>query len=64
MSGYVRGYSVADRVRVLIADDQRLFAEALEAILTTDGRITVVGGAQNGQEAVDAGASSTSRTSS
>jgi DNA-binding NarL/FixJ family response regulator len=43
---------VADRVRVLIADDQRLFAEALEAILTTDGRIVVVGRAANGEEAV------------
>jgi DNA-binding NarL/FixJ family response regulator len=41
-----------DRVRVVIADDQRLFAEALEAILTTDGRIAVVGRAANGEEAV------------
>ena len=32
-----------DPVRVLIADDQRLFAEALEAILSTDDRIEVVG---------------------
>ena len=43
----------ADRVRVLIADDQRLFAEALEAILATDGRIHVVGRAGNGEAAVD-----------
>jgi DNA-binding NarL/FixJ family response regulator len=43
----------ADRVRVLIADDQRLFAEALEAILATDGRINVVGRASNGVAAVD-----------
>ena len=43
----------AAQVRVLIADDQRLFAEALEAILTTDGRIAVVGRALNGEEAVD-----------
>jgi DNA-binding NarL/FixJ family response regulator len=42
----------ADRVRVLIADDQLLFAEALEAILSTDGRILVVGRAANGEEAV------------
>jgi DNA-binding NarL/FixJ family response regulator len=41
-----------NRVRVLIADDQRLFAEALEAILTTDARIAVVGRATNGEEAV------------
>jgi DNA-binding NarL/FixJ family response regulator len=41
-----------NQVRVLIADDQRLFAEALEAILTTDGRFAVVGRALNGDEAV------------
>ena len=43
----------AQRVRVVIADDQRLFAEALEAILSTDGRITVVGRAENGRGALD-----------
>jgi DNA-binding NarL/FixJ family response regulator len=43
----------ADRVRVVIADDQRLFAEALEAILSTDGRISVVGRAADGQAAVE-----------
>jgi DNA-binding NarL/FixJ family response regulator len=42
-----------DQVRVLIADDQRLFAEALEAILSTDGRIKVVGRAVDGGGAVD-----------
>jgi DNA-binding NarL/FixJ family response regulator len=41
-----------NQVRVLIADDQRLFAEALEAILMTDARIVVVGRAVNGEEAV------------
>jgi two-component system, NarL family, nitrate/nitrite response regulator NarL len=40
-------------VRVVIADDHRLFAEALEAILTTDGRIEVVGQASDGEEAVE-----------
>ena len=40
-------------VRVVIADDQRLFAEALEAILSTDGRFAVVGRAADGREAVD-----------
>ena len=39
-------------LRVLIADDHRLFAEALEAILTTDDRIEVVGQAADGEEAV------------
>lgn len=37
---------------VLIADDHTLFAEALEAILSGDGRVTVVGRAANGEEAV------------
>jgi DNA-binding NarL/FixJ family response regulator len=40
-------------VRVVIADDQRLFAEALEAILSTDARISVVGRAANGRAAVE-----------
>ena len=39
-------------MRVVIADDQRLFAEALEAILATDERIDVVGHARDGIEAV------------
>ena len=40
-------------VRVLIADDHRLFAEALEAVLQSEERIEVVGRAADGQEAVD-----------
>jgi DNA-binding NarL/FixJ family response regulator len=39
-------------VRVLIADDHRLFAEALRAILGSDRRIDVVGLAASGDEAV------------
>jgi len=39
-------------LRVLIADDHRLFAEALEAILATDERIEVVGQAADGEEAI------------
>jgi DNA-binding NarL/FixJ family response regulator len=39
-------------VRVLIADDHVLFAEALAAILTIDGRIDVVGRAADGEAAV------------
>jgi NarL family two-component system response regulator LiaR len=42
-----------EHVSVLIADDQRLFAEALEAILASDSRITVVGRAANGQAALE-----------
>jgi DNA-binding NarL/FixJ family response regulator len=37
---------------VLIADDHRLFAEALEAILVGDERMTVVAQAGDGEEAV------------
>ncbi len=44
---------MADRVSVLIADDQRLFAEALEAILSSDGRIEVVGRATDGRSALE-----------
>jgi DNA-binding NarL/FixJ family response regulator len=40
------------RIRVLIADDHRLFAEALRAILDADDRIDVVGQAGDGREAV------------
>jgi DNA-binding NarL/FixJ family response regulator len=39
-------------IRVLIADDHRLFAEALEAILAGDARISVVATAGDGKEAV------------
>ena len=39
-------------VKVLIADDHRLFAEALRAILSADERIEVVGLAESGDEAV------------
>jgi DNA-binding NarL/FixJ family response regulator len=41
-------------IRVVIADDHRMFAEALAAILGGDGRIEVVAFAANGREAVDA----------
>jgi two-component system nitrate/nitrite response regulator NarL len=38
---------------VLIADDHRLFAEALEAILAADERVEVVGKAADGHEAIE-----------
>jgi DNA-binding NarL/FixJ family response regulator len=44
---------MADAVTVLIADDHRLFAEALEVILSAEERIDVIGHAQNGREAVE-----------
>ena len=40
-------------LRVLIADDHRLFVEALEAILASDERIEVIGQAGDGSEAVE-----------
>ena len=44
---------VSERIRVLIADDHRLFGQALEAILATDERLAVVGHAGDGAEAVE-----------
>ena len=41
-----------EQLRVLIADDHRLFAESLRALLCEDERIDVVGIAQSGEEAV------------
>jgi DNA-binding NarL/FixJ family response regulator len=43
---------MSSKIRVLIADDHRLFAEALDAILASDPEIEVVGRARNGEEAV------------
>jgi DNA-binding NarL/FixJ family response regulator len=40
-------------VRILIADDHRLFAESLMSALSEDERIEVIGIAENGQEAVE-----------
>jgi DNA-binding NarL/FixJ family response regulator len=40
-------------IRVLIADDHTLFAEALALALRTDPRFEIVGLAENGREAVD-----------
>jgi DNA-binding NarL/FixJ family response regulator len=43
------------KIRVLIADDHRLFAEALEAILATEPQIEVVGRAYDGEAAIEQG---------
>ena|SRR5947207_6025697 len=43
---------VFDELRVLIADDHRLFAESLRALLCEDERIEVVGLATDGEKAV------------
>src|SRR6266581_433037 len=40
-------------LRVLIADDEPLFAEALEVLLGVDERIEVVGRARDGTEAIE-----------
>jgi two-component system nitrate/nitrite response regulator NarL len=42
-----------DPVRVLIADDHSLFAEALQAILGTDARFEILALASDGRQAVD-----------
>jgi DNA-binding NarL/FixJ family response regulator len=44
--------SMPQKYRVLIADDHRMFAEALQAILATDQRLEVAGHAGDGGEAV------------
>ena len=45
--------NLSPTIRVLIADDHRLFGEALEAILATDERLEVIGQAGDGAEAVE-----------
>jgi two-component system, NarL family, response regulator len=42
-----------ERIRVLVADDEQLFVEMVEAMLAPDPRIDVVAHAYNGQEAVE-----------
>ena len=39
--------------RVIVAEDDEAFLDALEAVLEADGRFTVVGRARNGREAVE-----------
>jgi DNA-binding NarL/FixJ family response regulator len=41
------------RIRVLIVDEQPMFAKSLEAILSYDERVEVVGRAADGREAVE-----------
>jgi DNA-binding NarL/FixJ family response regulator len=40
-------------VRVLLADDHRLFAESLMTVLSEDERVDVVGIAENGEVAIE-----------
>ena len=44
---------MAAPIRILIADDHRLFAEALQAILGSETGLEVVGLAADGREAID-----------
>ena len=39
------------RINLLIADDHDLFADSLEAMLSTERRIRIIGRASNGEEA-------------
>jgi two-component system nitrate/nitrite response regulator NarL len=48
----VEAAAVSNKIRVLIADDHRLFAETLQALLATEDRVEVVGSARDGKEAV------------
>jgi DNA-binding NarL/FixJ family response regulator len=41
------------RIRVLIVDEQQLFAKSLEAVLAYDERVEVVSRARDGREAVE-----------
>jgi DNA-binding NarL/FixJ family response regulator len=49
----VEAAAVHRPIAVLIVDDHQLFAEALEAILATDERVTVAGRAKDGHEAIE-----------
>jgi DNA-binding NarL/FixJ family response regulator len=42
-----------ERIRILVADDEPLFVEMVEAMLAADPRLCVVARAYNGREAVD-----------
>ena len=41
------------RYRILVAEDDEAYLDALEAVLTADGRFALAGRARNGREAVD-----------
>ena len=46
-------HPLEERIRVLVADDEHLFVEMVEAMLAADPRIDVVARAYNGREAVE-----------
>jgi DNA-binding NarL/FixJ family response regulator len=41
------------RYRILVAEDDEIFLDSLEAVLAADGRFAVAGRARNGREAVE-----------
>lgn len=41
-----------EKIKVLLADDHAMFRQGIGEVLSTDGRIEVVGEAENGQEAI------------
>lgn len=43
----------AEAIRLLIADDENMFAELVETLVRSDGRFEVVGRARDGKEAVE-----------
>jgi DNA-binding NarL/FixJ family response regulator len=49
----VKGRTDLRAIRVVIADDQTLFAEGVTSLLGADDRIEVVGHARDGEEAVE-----------
>ena len=46
-------HPLEDRIRVLVVDDEHLFVEMVEAMLSADPLIDVVARAHNGREAVE-----------
>jgi DNA-binding NarL/FixJ family response regulator len=42
-----------DRYRVIVAEDDDAFLDALSSVLENDGRFEVIGRARNGREAID-----------
>jgi DNA-binding NarL/FixJ family response regulator len=46
-------HPLEERIRVLVADDEQLFVEIVEALLAADPRIDVIAHAHDGREAVE-----------
>lgn len=46
-------YPKTETIKILVADDEPLFVSVVEALLSGDERIEIVGTARNGREAVE-----------